>query len=447
MSKHFLAALGAIIIAPGAVADPTIGNPNPWAALIDANDVFEGFETFTPHTSLAGDPSGAPGPLFPCQDGFVSVNGQSSPMGGVWSSSYCYVGVVDNAVAQTGPNWNPAGTGYDRQGVAGGPDPSGARGQLLALPRGTIEPQPLLESNVFIARLGHARIAPAGARPITILMDVYLDNLDTFVWIRPVGLLDGFIVTNIFLGGLEECLFLPCDVPQIADRVIVLGTDPSDPGSGAFFETVGDHRIREREWFQVAIRMTTDSLSMWVRDSTTIGVNGFEQDSIYDAFPGDPSRGAFAGEFLATDWLQVYPGVDDDPATTRVEGQGASMTKNFEDPLDTEPALQITDITGSPAGPALFASSVDTLQIIQGGDPNPASEPLFQPHDWYLDNYTVFAPSCVGDANADGVVDGADLGMLLGAWGGLAPNLDLNFDGAIDGADLGLLLGVWGACP
>jgi len=47
------------------------------------------------------------------------------------------------------------------------------------------------------------------------------------------------------------------------------------------------------------------------------------------------------------------------------------------------------------------------------------------------------------DLNGDGVVDGADLGILLGAWGGDGP-ADLNDDGVVDGADLGLLLGAWG---
>jgi len=52
---------------------------------------------------------------------------------------------------------------------------------------------------------------------------------------------------------------------------------------------------------------------------------------------------------------------------------------------------------------------------------------------------------CVGDLNGDGVVDGADLGVLLSAWGG-AGGADLNGDGVIDGADLGILLSAWGAC-
>jgi hypothetical protein len=48
------------------------------------------------------------------------------------------------------------------------------------------------------------------------------------------------------------------------------------------------------------------------------------------------------------------------------------------------------------------------------------------------------------DLNGDGAVDGADLGLLLGAWGTPGPAADLNESGTVDGADLGLLLGAWG---
>jgi hypothetical protein len=56
------------------------------------------------------------------------------------------------------------------------------------------------------------------------------------------------------------------------------------------------------------------------------------------------------------------------------------------------------------------------------------------------------AAVCVGDLTGDGLVDGADLGQLLGAWGTDAAGADLSDDGVVDGADLGLLLGAWGAC-
>ncbi|HMN96422.1 MAG TPA: hypothetical protein PKC43_11190 [Phycisphaerales bacterium] len=52
-------------------------------------------------------------------------------------------------------------------------------------------------------------------------------------------------------------------------------------------------------------------------------------------------------------------------------------------------------------------------------------------------------PSIPGDLNGDGVVDGADLGILLGAWGQPGGPADLNGDGIVDGADLGALLGSW----
>jgi uncharacterized protein (DUF2141 family) len=47
-----------------------------------------------------------------------------------------------------------------------------------------------------------------------------------------------------------------------------------------------------------------------------------------------------------------------------------------------------------------------------------------------------------GDLNGDGVVNGADLGILLTGWGTSGAG-DLNGDGVVDGADLGILLTAW----
>ncbi|MFO0782268.1 MAG: LamG-like jellyroll fold domain-containing protein [Phycisphaerales bacterium] len=56
--------------------------------------------------------------------------------------------------------------------------------------------------------------------------------------------------------------------------------------------------------------------------------------------------------------------------------------------------------------------------------------------------------ACPADIDHDGLVDGTDLGLLLGAWGVCGTcDADLNTDGQVDGTDLGLLLGAWGACP
>jgi hypothetical protein len=55
---------------------------------------------------------------------------------------------------------------------------------------------------------------------------------------------------------------------------------------------------------------------------------------------------------------------------------------------------------------------------------------------------------CMGDLNLNDAVDGADLGILLAAWGAVTrpTAADINHDGIVDGADLGALLGAWGPC-
>lgn len=54
--------------------------------------------------------------------------------------------------------------------------------------------------------------------------------------------------------------------------------------------------------------------------------------------------------------------------------------------------------------------------------------------------------SCDSDLDQDCLVDGADLGLLLSAWGSSMPAADINRDGTVDGADLGSLLATWGPC-
>ena len=60
------------------------------------------------------------------------------------------------------------------------------------------------------------------------------------------------------------------------------------------------------------------------------------------------------------------------------------------------------------------------------------------------------ANCCPGDINGDHVVNGADVGILLGFWGDVGPltppRVDINRDGVVNGADLGMLLSGWGAC-
>lgn len=55
-------------------------------------------------------------------------------------------------------------------------------------------------------------------------------------------------------------------------------------------------------------------------------------------------------------------------------------------------------------------------------------------------------PPCDADLNADCIVDGFDLAVLLGSWGTNGVG-DIDGSGTVNGVDLALLLGTWGACP
>jgi hypothetical protein len=115
----------------------------------------------------------------------------------------------------------------------------------------------------------------------------------------------------------------------------------------------------------------------------------------------------------------------------------------------------VTSITGD-AGIGVFAggnvvstSAVDNVEHLYVRGLQPGSYVLTVVREdslvttagatvaWLVD---AAAPS--GDLDGNGTVDGADLGLLLGAWGTPGPG-DLDGNGTVNGADLGLLLGSW----
>lgn len=58
---------------------------------------------------------------------------------------------------------------------------------------------------------------------------------------------------------------------------------------------------------------------------------------------------------------------------------------------------------------------------------------------------TIETPSCPADLSGNGVVDAADLAVLLSGWGGAGVS-DLNSSGGTDAVDLAILLSAWGPC-
>ena len=79
---------------------------------------------------------------------------------------------------------------------------------------------------------------------------------------------------------------------------------------------------------------------------------------------------------------------------------------------------------------------------------NTPAGPAWGPRIVDLGGNTVDDSCCPADINDDGVVNGADISVLLGYWGQSGKNVvgDITGDGIVNGADLALLLGSWGPC-
>jgi hypothetical protein len=107
--------------------------------------------------------------------------------------------------------------------------------------------------------------------------------------------------------------------------------------------------------------------------------------------------------------------------------------------------------TVSGASGALTATALSTTLTITGARPSDAGEYTVVFTNSCGDATSVAATvtidsPCAADLTGDGLVDSADLGALLSAWGTKGSSADITGDGLVDSADLGALLSAWGAC-
>lgn len=113
-------------------------------------------------------------------------------------------------------------------------------------------------------------------------------------------------------------------------------------------------------------------------------------------------------------------------------GAGASFNAGDEDPNSAGTRLVLADdLDGDLVNDLLAVTSGSGLQDLLV--PNAAMN---------------IAPNAVrrkilGDLDGNGLVDAADLAILLGAWGLSDPAADLDGSGAVDAADLAIVLGAW----
>ena len=118
---------------------------------------------------------------------------------------------------------------------------------------------------------------------------------------------------------------------------------------------------------------------------------------------------------------------------------------------------KIEDVVSSPSPNAWVARSINlgsyfptftsTMQVRFSISDSPENSITEAALDEFRITFAACQAPCQGDLNTDGLVDGTDLGILLGSWAQTSGPADLNSDGSVDGSDLGILLGAWGTCP
>jgi len=163
------------------------------------------------------------------------------------------------------------------------------------------------------------------------------------------------------------------------------------------------------------------------------------------AFPALAGIHPFHAALSASDPVLWYR-LDEAPGTT-LYVNGVAVPLEVDNALPGAPVIDVTATTfriqRATDGARHFSGVVDELALYDRA----LSPAEVQAH---FDSLTLGVLTCPADFNRDGRINGADLGILLGAWSppgagcGTAAAADLNCDCLVDGADLGILLGAWG---
>ena len=109
-------------------------------------------------------------------------------------------------------------------------------------------------------------------------------------------------------------------------------------------------------------------------------------------------------------------------------------------PEGTWAEVELSYLGGQPADCNLNGV-LDSCELADGLSPDTN-------HNGVVDSCEAGFTPCAADFDGNGIVNGADLGALLGSWGPVTAGIpvDLSNDGMVNGADLGILLGAWGPC-
>lgn len=159
-----------------------------------------------------------------------------------------------------------------------------------------------------------------------------------------------------------------------------------------------------------------------------------------------PIPGALAdGLFPTLGWLDAGP-FDATPGVVASDfTKPVDPTLSLRDVLglDYPSLLAVYDGAGGGSGVELTGTGLGAISFVRISVP---ADGLFSVEIDAIVDVVAARPS--PDLDGDGAVDGADLGLLLAAWGttpGTRGIGDLDGSGLVDGGDLGILLAAWSA--
>jgi hypothetical protein len=192
-------------------------------------------------------------------------------------------------------------------------------------------------------------------------------------------------------------------------------------GTASFVEEVISDSRTENDYFGGVVRLDASSgvitggvITRGATFRPTVNQFGWVQSAVLGG-PVEPERNGVAIDGFTA----VLRDTDEDVGVLEATDGALSVWQ-------TAATLAPTGGAGANFG---LSIDVDLQRVIVGDDS--------------LGEAYVFILGSPADIDRDGDVDGADLAILLAAWGTAQPASDLNGDGNVDGADLAVMLAAW----
>ncbi|MBL9148673.1 MAG: hypothetical protein JNM94_08270 [Phycisphaerae bacterium] len=246
-----------------------------------------------------------------------------------------------------------------------------------------------------------------------------------FVWHRSLSNVYSSFVQHLDVAGTAA---FPANGFEVSTEGTFYRLDPSaeiNPATGDITVIFRKHNTAQSQRGLYAQRISARGVRLW-------GAGGKELrpvDGVDELFPRIQ---LVDGDALVT-WFES-------PTVLNSTVVGARLDSNGDFAWSPS-VIDVSSTVSAKDDPEIARGTGDSLLVVWSDERNGPADSIGQRMnaDGTLGNQP---EGLLGDINGDNVVDGADLGLLLGGWGQPGAS-DLNNDGTTDGADLAVLLGAW----